>query len=650
MSDGLNIALKFGGETHRKISRAVWARYRKSRDHMTIYHDTWRRAEDLFRAYLPEKTSDAIRRGKRDAGTPQYTTIEVPQTYAMIMTAHTYMVNVFLSRNPILQFQARHGEPQDRVMALEAIIDYQLQVGEMAPRLFIWLLDMFKYGLGIIGNYWDKETVTVSNIVEVPEMYLGMPIVGKTQKIRQTEQLPGYQGNKIFNIRPYDFVPDWRVPISMLQQGEFCGHTSDISWNELLRGQEEGKYFNLGPLKRIDKVRREAVGDGSSQNNIPGDDELEMDTIDSMDLGYVTLIEMVIDLVPSDWGIGPSKIPEKWKFTLANEQVIIEARPMGSYHNKFPYFVQEYEVNGYELASRGMAEVSKPLNDTLSWLINTHFHSVRKVLNDQLVVDPSKLVMKDVTDPDAGRLIRLKPAAYGQDPKTAIHQLQVVDVTQNHLRDAQLVMEMMQRVLGVSENLMGQVNPGGRKTATEVRTASGFSVNRLRTHAEYASATAWAPLASVFVQNTQQYYDGEQKFKIAGDNMTQEQFAMVTPDAIAGFYDFVPVDGTMPVDKFALANLWKEIMLGIVKIPALMAKYDMAKIFSYTAKLSGAKNIEQFKLQVSPDQQVMQNLQMGNIVPMGGGDGGRRAKPGGNEGGGGGLPVPANAPGVGPLG
>jgi len=91
----------------------------------------------------------------------------------------------------------------------------------------------------------------------------------------------------------------------------------------------------------------------------------------------------------------------------------------------------------------------------------------------------------------------------------------------------------------------------------------------------------------------------------------------VDPEAIAGFYDFVPVDGTLPVDKFALATMWERLMGGMSRYPSLLMQYDIGRIFGYIAQLGGVKNLNQFKLQVQPDAMALQQAQMGNIVPLG---------------------------------
>ena len=126
----------------------------------------------------------------------------------------------------------------------------------------------------------------------------------------------------------------------------------------------------------------------------------------------------------------------------------------------------------------------------------------------------------------------------------------------------------------------------------------------------------WSTLAQMLVQNSQQYYDTELKLKIVGDLAigAGQQFIDVNPDMITGFYDFVPVDGTLPIDRFAQANMWRELFAQISKIPEIMAQYNIGRIFEWVAQLAGLKNITQFKLQVLPPGIAPPP----NVVPIGG--------------------------------
>jgi hypothetical protein len=96
-----------------------------------------------------------------------------------------------------------------------------------------------------------------------------------------------------------------------------------------------------------------------------------------------------------------------------------------------------------------------------------------------------------------------------------------------------------------------------------------------------------------------------------------ERFLNVQPDDIQGFFDFVPVDGTLPIDRMAQANLWKELMGSLRMMPPQVAMgYDWTRIFAWVATLAGLKNISQFKVQMVPDAQLAAQAQQGNVIPL----------------------------------
>jgi len=128
---------------------------------------------------------------------------------------------------------------------------------------------------------------------------------------------------------------------------------------------------------------------------------------------------------PERLGLDDSTFPEKWLFVVANDSVVIHAQPLGLFHNKFPFEVLELEPDGYAMFKRSMLDIVRPMNDVMNWLVNTHFYNTRKALNDMFVVDPSRVVMKDVLSPEPGKIIRLREEMYGQDVRTAITQFRL---------------------------------------------------------------------------------------------------------------------------------------------------------------------------------------------------------------------------------
>ena len=90
----------------------------------------------------------------------------------------------------------------------------------------------------------------------------------------------------------------------------------------------------------------------------------------------------------------------------------------------------------------------------------------------------------------------------------------------------------------------------------------------------------------------------------------------MSPEDIAGFYDFVPVDGTLPIDRFAQANLWKEILLGMAQMPMIAQQYDIGRIFEWMSQLAGLNSIRQMRIQPTPDSMIRELAAGGEIEPM----------------------------------
>jgi hypothetical protein len=621
-------ALKFGSSLHKKLEKALRDRLRMSERKFKDRYGQMAQNEELFQAYIPTREVDRLRKSNREnSGIPEYSTIEIPYAYSVVMTMHTYFTSVFCSRNPVFQLQGRHGETEQQVQAMETLMAYQTSVGQNMLPLFVWLLDPGKYGYGVVGHYWDEEIVRCRSIEEVKPTFFGVPLPGaKLKKEIVVKDLPGYVGNKIFNVRPQDFFPDPRVALIHFQNGEFCGRYCEIPWHEIYEGSRartgQFRYFNYDELKKQKNARDatqtpQEVGrdEGSGRvTTLPGQPN-DFEGFD-VPVGHVKGHEICLKLIPKEWGLGDGDHQEIWIFDISASGIVFGAGPLGEYFGKFPFDLLTDEIDGYTVFPKSSLERIKPLNDVMTWLVNAHFYNVRASLNNMFIVDPSMVVMKDVENPEPGKLIRLKPSAYGKDIRTILQQLQVSDATRGNVADLQLVMDMVQRMVPANDSVMGlQQSGSGRTTATQSRISTNFSTSRMKTQCEWWSATGWTTLSQKLIQRTQQHYDIKQKLRLVGDiAQFSTAFLEVTPDMISGFYDFEPADGTLPVDRFAQANLWQQIMMNMEKHPEILMTYDIAKIFAWVAKLGGIKNLAQFRLQ--PEQLLQRQAQAGNVVPI----------------------------------
>lgn len=621
IDDNLRKVLAYGQEKHTRVRDAIILRNKSSKEKRDLKRKDYERIDQDCMMYKKPSPGDQNARSEKSKGNPEYETLVVPYSYGMMMTAHTYLATVFLARNPIFQIDALAEAVGDSTQCMESFLDYQTRVGGNTAKYYSWLFDYLRYGEGIIGTYWDEETVTFSQIEEVPEIVDGIDTQRKLKK-RVTKSIPKYTGNRTFNVHPLDFRHDPRVSIARFQDGEFCGRETTISWSEFMAGVASGRYFNSRAALAAVNGKKDGQTEVTPNQHLP-DPSQEIET-SALDLevktgkAHMDAIEMYVRCIPKDWGLSDSNALEIWCFTVVNNSVVIEAESLGLLHGQFPYDVMAFEFDSYTLFSRGFMEMSKPMNDAMTWLLNSHMFNVRKILNNELIYDPSRINEEDLTRPKAGRLVRLKPTAYGTDVRATYSQLQVTDVTRGHLDGLKVLSDLMKQVFGINDNLMGLVTPGGRKTATEVRTSSTMSANRLQTYSEYTSAHAWYKHVEKLISNTQQFYTGEQKIKIAGNlhAPVQSQYMTVTPETISGKFEYIPVDGTMPIDRFAQANLYKELLVASQQMPAISQRYDVARIFGFAMQLAGVRNLRNFEM--APSQKIEQQVSAGNLVPVDG--------------------------------
>ena len=157
--ENLNLELKYGTPKHRKILDGICKRKKFSETKNADNRSRYNAMEDTFRLYVkPTKDSEDVR-DKKAQGFKDFETIHVPYTYAIQMSAHTYLSNVMLGRSPVFQYSGRHGETEQQTQAIEALMDYQFITGKLGKALNTWIHDATKYGIGVIWDYWEVEHI-----------------------------------------------------------------------------------------------------------------------------------------------------------------------------------------------------------------------------------------------------------------------------------------------------------------------------------------------------------------------------------------------------------------------------------------------------------------------------------------------------------
>jgi hypothetical protein len=426
-----------------------------------------------------------------------------------------------------------------------------------------------------------------------------------------------YSGNIVESIDPFLFFPDPHVPMTEVsRKGEFVFWRAFKSYIWVKSQEAQGNLRNVDavPSTMPDNYSnsdsdRAARSMGSSVAGSKADNESTV--------RMIQLDEGTIDIIPKQLGLGESTTPERWIFTIGNKEVILRAEPLEADHGMHPVVVAEPNAIGQGFGSISTVDVVGPVQDHISWLVNSHMQNVRGAINNRIVVNPHYIEMsdlrKDPSDPDndGSWIVRMKQSAFGQEPKNGIFQLAVQDVTSNNLKNIDMMIRMGHMFSGINDNLMGLQDSSGRKTATEVRVAGEAGASRLAAKARIISAQALADMAQMMGMNLQQRLDANFYRRVLGNS--DPQMVIAGPDSIAGDFNYPINDGTLPLDRAMLLQVWQQILMGVAQDQELRSTYSLPKIFSYVADLGGAVNIETFK--IAPDQIVQAGAASGQLIP-----------------------------------
>jgi hypothetical protein len=340
----------------------------------------------------------------------------------------------------------------------------------------------------------------------------------------------------------------------------------------------------------------------------------------------VDVIHMFVDIIPQDWHLGENDQPEKWLFSVAGDSVVIRAKPLGLDHDMFPVGVLSPAYDGHSNVPMSLIETVFGMQELVDNLYNSWWANTRKCVNNTYVFDPGMINPNDMKNiSKAGGLIRTARSRWGMGIKDAVEQLPVSNVTDRNLQNAGLVMSTVNDLIGATEPVQGmRRKTSERVSATEASQLAQAGFSKMEKAVKVMSLQGMQDLGYMIASQTKQLMSLAVYTKIIGQSAKEyameygmEDFVSITPDAVDVDFDVVPHDGTIPGrgDAQAINNL----IAVAVKSPELMQEMDIPRMMLHSARMSGAKDVYQFrrmKPQVMSDEAVESEANAGNLVPF----------------------------------
>lgn len=618
---------------HTNLLKHLLDQIRLSEGEMNRFYPRWQVNERKVQAYVDLENWEKVLKEDNNRGAPpKVVKIIVPYTFATIATIVTYLVHTFTGRKPMFQIGTHKRETVHGARMMEIVLQYNADHARLIRHLFQFFQDGELYGVGILKTKWKEKRAMRTVWRDQAAKIFGFLPTGNTNKVKVREERLIYSGNEVSSIDPFLFFPDPRVPMNEVnRRGEFVYWRAFEGTHTLKAMEAAGELKWINNIGTLSATMNTGNTAGNSARSMlsggtasPGDStrtQYAGKNFNQIDQGSVFVI-------PRELGLGSSTVPTRYLFTIANKKQIIQAEPLELDHDMHPICVSEPYTLGYGFGQLGVSDYLGPTQDTMSWFINSHIDNVRTALNNMFVVDENRIVIGDLKKPEPGKIIRLKKSAAGTDVRTALQQLQVADVTGSHIRDMELFMRMGDTLSAINDNLKGVQDSGGRKTATEVRTSGEAAASRLASHAKLISAQAIVDLTEQMSCNIQQFMDDEFYIDLVGSKgmedvlrpMMQGQGGVgISPEMLVGDFHYPVHDGTLPLDRVAMLDSWREVFSLVAGDPQLRSQFNVGAIFEFMAELSGIKNIDEFKMEINPmdNNTILQGLQAGNFVGAG---------------------------------
>lgn len=623
MNKEISDALNINDPLHDKLLAHCKRLVEMSRAYMFRFYDLWDVNDSILRG---ERKADDTDRKAAQRGEPPK--IILPFSYAQVQTFIAYFSMLFTQRDVFYEIQGTgpldEGTPE---LDMETVLQRDLRRSCWSRILYQNFLDIARTGFCVVKHTWEEESQEVpvtTPLPATPSVFGGMvpPSLAET-----TQTVYSKQGNKLMSVNPYKFFPDVRLPLSRMQEGEFCAVEDEYSITRLKQMQGDGAITNVDEIRPLgtDALNTRRVHFMNAENN----NALRVSTTDEGGGGMCIVSEWQGWIVPKDFTnasgetpFGDSDKPEFYLVWYANDKTIIRAEPMNYAHNQFTFDVAEYSADQLRVINEGLCEIIDPMQSICTWLLNSHVSSVRKMIDTKVVVDPQFIEMKDLES--RSPVIRLKPGASRSGVDMFIKQLNVQDATQNHIAiDIPAMKSNIEYASGLSENAQGQYSKG-RRDATQSKAVNAGASMRLKMQASVVWETLYAPLGVKLMNNHQQNLAFEEFCKCVGikkeDPTSQARFTAFQGSGDAE-YELEFFDGTSPSEKAYVAQSMQDLLLGLMENPQtamMLSQEPFRSLVVEIADLRGIRSPERFlpPPQITPPPAL--NEQSNQSTPPGG--------------------------------
>lgn len=436
------------------------------------------------------------------------------------------IISRMLAKSPTIAYKPREDGDEEQAELLSQLFDYWFHKSDAFSVLSDFLKQALIYGTAIIKVDWYTSP---SRVVK---SYVTDPMTGEAvidpmtgQFMTQEEEVVNYDDPRIQNVNIYDFFFDPNATT-----------IEDAGWviHQYYTTVEELEAINAGAPEPIFSTK--ALKELKDQADALTRSEQE---------SYEQERRAATGYTSNDHtrGKGQIKIWEMWEdnklCVVANESVVLREGENPYWHGLKPFIRFIDSSNTLEFYGKGEIEPVEKLIHALNTLMNQRIVNISQILNPVWKARPN------VDDTELQFI-----------PNTVIHVndmndadiMKQQDVTTSSFQEQSVIVEQIQRALGVTDYVQGIQTPGQTKAEVEIKTAQANA--RFSTKLMFFEQVALKKLGEIVYSLYQQFVTSEKIIRVAGTK--GQNFVRLTPADLVGRFDVEPESGsTLEVDSEA---------------------------------------------------------------------------------------------------
>lgn len=589
-------------ETHNRLLEYLQARLESDKSNRDSRVSRYSQIDRDVAGWMRLSEEDRKRRIEHErTGKNQATAMTLPLTWVHLDDMMTYYAQTFAPNRGMFYHTAKPGDSEDAADIVTLMNNHAIYCGYYR-QLLLTIFSILKYNLGGMSAFWATE--------------FGPRLVANEDGSTQIEPAPVFSGNKVKSFDMYNTMWDPSVePASLYKDGEWFA-TVDMKSHYWLKNKcLEGIYFNCQELLDADTGADTTVT--SWFTDPPIESKLETDdtkgeswySILSGSASYAMrgsfeLVEIHIRINPNDFNLIAGNREararrnryEVWRFTILNNEKVIDATPMNNIHGWLPAFFGIANDDVMRQSAKSPAEILNPMQEFASFLLNAHVQANRKNIYGTTFYDPSRVDYASIPEGEIAARIPIKPQGFGSDIRTMVyHDGKVLDTKQT-LGDLQGMMELVNQFFP-TQSLPAQIAGIDRAVDSQVAAVQQGANRRQHKGARLLDDTLMRPLRFAMYYNIVQFQeDGVEVLDYHGNSVTIDLSKLRATNLA-----YVIGQGLKAIDRQAMASQLQGMFFALIQAPAAGQQVDIIKILDFwTSMMDIEASMEDFRLPPQP--------------------------------------------------